>query len=133
MADEVKIEGMEQLLDALANCSLNLVEKRKLIVKALRAGSKPIEDEGKLRFGTQYQMRTGLAKASISTSVLNQRSDSADAQIGPKRFYPKFGEYGTVYQTSKPFLGPAFDAKVEEAVDIIGDVLGEGIEDSYSE
>lgn len=127
----MQVEGLEELLTALDALDLGRVEKRKLIVKALRDGSKPIEEEGKSRFQSTFHMRTGLALESISTSVRDQTSTGAIAEIGPKRFYPKFGEYGTVHETSRPWLGPSFDSKVDTATGILADVLFDGIASTF--
>jgi HK97 gp10 family phage protein len=124
MAD---LEGFDELLGALENTALNMGQRRKLIVKALREGSKPVQEESTNRIPVD----TGKAKASISTTVIEQSSTGAEAQIGPRRFYPKFAELGTIHQSATPWLGPSFDNKQDQAVDIISDVLSNGIEESF--
>lgn len=121
------VEGLQDLLNALDETSLNLGSKKKLIVKALREGAKPIEVEARQRL----RKRSGAAAKSVSTSVIDQTATGAEAHTGPRRFYPKFSEYGTIHQPADPRLGPAYDNKEEEAVDIISKVLGDGIEESY--
>lgn len=124
----MEVEGLDGLLKALEETSLNLVQKRKLIVKSLREAGRLIEEEGRQRIPVG---ETGAAKASMSTSIVDQTSTGAEAQIGPRRFYVKFEEFGTIHQTARPWLGPSFDAKEEEAVDKIAEVLGDGIEDAF--
>lgn len=126
MAD---IEGLNELLDTLDEIDGNLVQKRKLIAKSLRKGAKPIQEEGARRI----KVKTGAARESMSTSVIDQTSEGAEAQIGPKRFYAKFPEYGTIHQRATPWLGPSFDAKEPEALEIIGEVLGDGIEEIWDD
>lgn len=124
MAD---IEGLHELLDALEETSINLVDRRKLIAKALRAAGKLVSAEAQRRIPVD----TGAARASMSVSVIEQTAQGAEAQIGPKLFYVKFAEFGTSRQTARPWLGPAYDATEDDAFEKIAEILGDGIEESF--
>lgn len=124
MAD---VEGLDDLFKAMDEMELNLGSRRKLIAKGLRAGGQLVADEYKNRI----PVLTGKAKESTGVSVVGQTATGAEAQIGPGMFYPKFGELGTSQQTASPRLGPSFDAKEEEAVDKIEEVIGEGLEEIF--
>lgn len=124
MAD---IEGLDAWLDAMDEVGASLWTKRRLIASSLRKGSVPIEEEGENRI----PFLTGEAKESMSATVKEQTGTGAEAEIGPRKFYPKFHELGTVHQTATPWLGPAYDNREEEAVDTIWQHLGDGIEDAY--
>lgn len=125
MAD---VEGLDGLLKALDETSLNLVHKRKLIVKSLREAGRLVEEEGRRRIPVE----TGSARESMSVSVVDQTSTGAEAQIGPRRFYPKFEELGTIHQTRRPWLGPSYDATEREAIEKIESIIGDGIEDAFN-
>lgn len=124
MAD---IEGLDAWLDAMDEVGASLWTKRKLIAGSLRKGAVPIEED----YESRIPVLTGEAKESVSTSVIEQTGTGAEAEIGPRKFYPKFGELGTIHQAANPQLGPAFDNNEEEALDIIWQHLGDGIEDAY--
>lgn len=118
------VEGMQKLLDSME--ALPLTMQRRIIVRALREGSKPIEllaehlaprDEGQLA-------------ESMSTEVSEQTADGAVAKIGPSRkgFYGFIQEEGLAHNPAQPFLRPAFDEGQQEAVHRIGVTLGDEIE-----
>lgn len=123
------IEGLEELLEALDETALSLGEKRQLIVKALRKASEPIQEEAIAR----APRLTGRLKANIGIAVTDQTAEGAEAHIGPtsKAFYGLFQEIGTIHMTGKPWLGPAYDAREDEALEIISEILGEGIEEAF--
>lgn len=124
MAD---IDGLDAWLDAMDEVGASLWTKRRLIAGSLRKGAVPIEEE----YENRIPVLTGEAKESVSTSVIEQTGTGAEAEIGPRKFYPKFGELGTVHQSASPRLGPAFDSREEEALETIWQHLGDGIEDAY--
>jgi HK97 gp10 family phage protein len=121
------VEGFDELFNALEETKINLTQKRKLLAKGLRGAGKIVEDEGRRRIS----VLTGRARESMSTAVVGQTATGAEAQIGPKMFYPKFPEYGTSHQPGRPWLGPAYDSKVDEAVDKFGEIVGDGIEEAF--
>lgn len=61
--------------------------------------------------------RTGKLRKSISFSILR----GGNVEIGPRAFYGIFGEFGTVRQPARPFLGPAIEATQEQVFDILGE------------
>jgi HK97 gp10 family phage protein len=123
------MEGFDEFFKALDETTLNLGEKRKLIAKSLREAGELVAEEYRMRI----PVLTGRAKESVGVSVVGQTATGAEAQIGPRMFYPKFEEFGTSRQTGHPTLGPSFDAKEDEALEKIAEILGDGIEESYND
>lgn len=125
MAD---VEGLDELLGALD--SLTLTERKKVIAKTLRRAGTPIQEEGKRR----APRRSGKLIENIKVSVREQTAEGAEARIGvtDKAFYGRFPEHGTAHQVAKPWLGPAYDAKKEEAFGIIASDLGEFVDDGWT-
>lgn len=127
MAD---LEGFDELLKALDEMPAALGQKRKLIVKSLRKAAAPVRDKGE----SNAPELTGRLKDNIGISVVDQTATGAEARIGPTEpgFYGLFEEIGTAHQLAQPWLGPAFDETVEQAVKILSDELGKGIEDAFN-
>lgn len=71
---------------------------------------------------------------SIKVRNLKKASGDNDIEInlwiGPDgdHFYGLFGEFGTVHQSAKPFMRPAFDEEKEKLIDALGVELWKGIE-----
>lgn len=125
----MEVRGFDELMRALGESQLTLVGKRRLIVKALRAGGKVIEDEAR----ANAPVLTGNLRSKVGTAVIDQTAEGAEAHVGPanRAFYGKFEEYGTSRQPRQPWLGPSFDRKEAEAFQTTADILGDGIEDSF--
>lgn len=57
---------------------------------------------------------TGTLRGSISTTITGDgRFGLMSAEIGPTVDYAVFQEYGTSTQSGTPFMGPAFDRRVD--------------------
>lgn len=125
----MEIRGFDELLHAMQESELTLVSRRRLIVKSLRAGGKVIEAEAK----ANAPVLTGELHSKISTSVIGQTAEGAEAHVGPtnKAYYGIFSEYGTSRQPETPWLGPSFDRKEQEAVETVAQVLGDGLEEAF--
>lgn len=121
------IEGLDELLNKLE--ALPLTVARKLIVRSLRAGAEPIRQEASDR-APRGDEAPHLAD-NIITVVSDQTATGATARVGPSKqgFYGLFQEIGTAHHRAQPFLLPAYDSKVNEAIEIIGEELGDGIEE----
>src|SRR5262245_52163753 len=116
---------MEALLSRLGEIE-SLVTQKKILSKALREGSILIQEEAEHR----APVETGRLAASMMTTITEATATEAIAKIGPSRkgFYGSFNELGTAHQPAKPFLRPAYDAKIDEALAVIGYFLAKGIE-----
>ncbi len=120
------VEGLDELLKKLENLPLTIA--RKLIVRALRKGAEPIRVEAGERAPVGDD--PPHLKDTMITVVSEQTATGATARIGPSKagFYGLFQELGTSHNAKQPFLLPAFEAKKSEAIKIIADELGRGIE-----
>ncbi len=138
-----EIRGLSALVDNLNTMPLKLGTQKNIIVRALRAGAEPIENrasqlapvyEGPIkiqkRHGKTFTLVPGKLKQGMTTTVVDQTATGAVARIGPVKgaFYGSFDEFGDSRQPARPFLRPAFDEKLHEAVAIIGYVVGSEIE-----
>lgn len=119
------VEGIQELFKKLDGLG-SLVTSKNLIVRALRVGAEPIREEAQ----RLAPFETGTLKESMMTTVSEQTGTSAVAKIGPSRkgFYGTFQEFGTAHDAAQPFLRPAYDSKVDEALTIISGSLAAGIE-----
>lgn len=130
----VELHGLNELMMALDETVLNLSQKRKLIAKSLREGSKPQLSEQERNAPDDLETSGSRIRDNLGISVTEQTATHGEARIGSKKwgFAGRFAEHGTIHQPGHPWMGPAFDAQVEESIRIIGDVLGDGIEDSFA-
>jgi HK97 gp10 family phage protein len=128
MAYEFHIDGLDDLLKSMDG--MPLVLQKKLIVEALREGSEPVQEQMAILAPDDPDTAGSRIRENIDVSIAERTADGAVAYIGPTKagFVGGFAEFGTAHQTATPFIGPAFDEKVEEATQIIGEVLGDGIE-----
>lgn len=72
---------------------------------------------------------TGNLKKNIRTHDHGTKGDTVTftVDVTRKAFYGKFLEFGTVKLVPKPFMRPAAESKAEEAVTVLGAVLGDAI------
>lgn len=93
---------------------------------AVRAGAKIIMEDAKARVSVD----TGDLRDSIRIQKVRARGTSVTFVVGAekKEFYGQFIEFGTSKQSARPWLRPAFDTRVKEALDKIGDELGKRVE-----
>lgn len=127
MADDFTVIGLDEFIADLDQ--LPLTVSKKFVAKALRAGAKPIQQQ-MIANAPDDPKTPGSRARNIDINVSEQTANHAIAYIGPtkKGFMAGWAELGSKHQRAKPFMGPAFDAKVNEAVQIIGENLGASIE-----
>lgn len=130
MADSVKVtvNGIDELKRALAELPGKL--RRKVLVKALRAGAKEVQKAARvavpvLSAPSPYRTK-GLLKRKISVRVSKESRRAGDVgvfvnvrpaakgQRGAKSkldpYYWRFVEFGTKKMTARPFMQPAAEA-----------------------
>lgn len=73
--------------------------------------------------------RTGELAGGMTMEIEATRG-GVTAHVGPgkEQFWGLFQEFGTVRQAAQPFLRPAIDEDGPEAVQVLGDALGAGVE-----
>lgn len=120
------IEGLDELLKKLDQ--LPLTAAKLYVARALRKGAEPVRVEAGSR-APRGDDPPHLADTMI-TVVSEQTATGATARVGPskKGFYGLFQEIGTSHHRAQPFLLPAYYARVDEAVEIIGKEIGDSIE-----
>lgn len=132
MAD---VEGIQELINALGNTSLNLYERRRLLVNSLRAGGAPVLEKEIQNAPDDPETAGSRIEDNLGISVVEQTSDGAEVRVGTRKwgFIGRFAEHGTSNQPRRPWMGPAFDETEEQALEIIADKLLAGIEASYDD
>jgi HK97 gp10 family phage protein len=130
---EIEVKGLDEFAKALNETTLNLTQKRKLLAKGLRKASEPILEAQKDRAPDDLMTDGSRIEDNLGINVIDQTGTSAESRIGSKKwgFVGRFAELGTSNQSATPWMGPAYDATIDESVAIFGEVLGKGIEDSY--
>jgi HK97 gp10 family phage protein len=122
---EFTIKGAKEM-EALLK-KLGPVLASKIGDQALRAGAKVIVAEAK----RLVPVRTGALRDSITIMVRKPRNDKQRIVLmGFKRtasWRAHFVEFGTSHSAAKPFMRPAMDSKVGEALEEMGKVMARGL------
>jgi HK97 gp10 family phage protein len=92
--------------------------------KAVRAGAKPVLDEARRRVAVD----TGALKKSLRIVSAKPRGSTVGAQVRSLAPHAHLVEFGTVKMAAQPFLRPALDARAQEALDRMGAVIADAIE-----
>lgn len=115
--------------------TLSKAENYKVLRDATRAGATVLRDEVKVRAPevtgklkknvvvvTQKARRSGDISSGVHIRGVNPRTGNSDNTMksGDKRnaFYWRFVELGTATAPAHPFVRPAFDTRMEEAVQV---------------
>lgn len=136
-----KLEGLKELQDKLAALPKNLA--RKVLRPALLDAGAIIQQEA----GILAPRRTGLLTVNIVNDLTLHNDLSADVRIGPDKqaFYAIFSELGTVPheeaspkgtkpyihpgEPARPWLRPAFQNKLKEALEALAQNIEDGLKD----
>ncbi|KNF07008.1 phage protein, HK97 gp10 family [Gottschalkia purinilytica] len=122
----MKLEGMDELLRKLED--MGNVGSR-IENQALKKAAEPILQEAK----SNVKVRTGKLKEGLKIGSVKSKNGNKYVEIGitkddtSKIFYGKFLEWGTSKMKARPFLGPAFESKKNEAKNIIKDEVKRGL------
>jgi len=127
MTVEYKLSGFDELSDALED--LGRETSGKLIIKALRAGAKPIVKDYK----DNVPVRTGTLKKSIGVAVHKNSDGSKDllvlAKSGKTRkyngWYAHLVEFGTVNIEPDSSLRNSISDNSQESIKLTGEKLME--------
>lgn len=131
MPSNETVQGLQSLLDSMEG--LPFVLRKNLIVRALRKAGEIIARRG-ASLAPNDPMTAGSRIAdSMKVAVRDQTATGATAEIGPtgKGFVGIFHERGTKFMRARPWLSRAFDQSVDEAYDVLGKTLGDGIEEEF--
>lgn len=127
-----KIEGISELVNGLTEelpkATATNVQKR-----ALKEAAGPIEEDAK----RNAPVRTGFLRERIDIGTKlsprqksqNQKESKIEVYIGPPSMARAIvAEFGSVHETPRPFMRPAWDANKQTAFEHIKDILEEEIE-----
>jgi HK97 gp10 family phage protein len=127
-----KIEGLSELTDALVN-ELPKATATNIQKRALKEAADPIEADAK-RFSP---VRTGLLRERINISTKlskrqktsNKKESKIEIYIGPPSMARGIiSEFGSVKESPRPFMRPAWDANKRTAFKTLRDILADEIE-----
>lgn len=139
MAEFRHISGMAELAKTLGGLAANV--QRNALRKAVSSGAAIIRNEaraiapvdtGEMRRDVQMK-RERTADSQIATYAVYVRSGKKSRLAGKARgverdsFYWRFVEFGTSKMAARPFMRPAFEAKKNEAAEMIRDTLRQRI------
>lgn len=130
MAKKSSIKGAAALDRVLKQLPSKIGEGA--VLGALRAGAKPIVAAAKQK----VPKRTGALRKSIGVRKGSRRrvaKGGGQVVIGFRKPHSRrahLTEFGTSTQPAQPFMRPAIDEKGGEAIGIIGQQLGERIEEA---
>lgn len=129
----MEMQGLDELVKALGETSLNLTQKRKLLAKSLRAGGEIVLEEQVPAAPDDPETAGSRVRDNLGISVIDQTATSAEGRIGSRKwgFVARFLERGTSHIRGTHWMGRAFDRIEEKAFERIGEVLGDGIEQSF--
>lgn len=139
---EFRIEGARELERVLRQLPKKI--GRRVLASAVRSAAEivrreaaaraPVRAEAGLKRISKGKAATrapGFLKANIIKKTLRGSSEAhAAVMVGPRReaYYGWIVEFGDSRNVPRPFLRPAFDAKVGEAINKMGTQLGKNIE-----
>lgn len=116
--------------------SLDLFVQRQALTKAVKIGAAAIRDEAEKRAPrldeSTKEREAGFLASHIIVKISGTESSAREvsARIGPAKdaFYGKFGELGNAFQVPQPWLLPAFERKIAEALQRATEMMKETIE-----
>lgn len=117
---ELEVKGMQELVDKVKQLGN---KAKKIENQALLKGAEPILKEAVST--TEFHDRTGRLRKNLKISRPKSKGDTKYVLVGIDKgdiseiFYGKFLEFGTSKMNARPFLGPAYESKKEEAKEII--------------
>lgn len=134
-----EIEGLADLKRSLAELTTDL--KKKVVRAGLRDAAAPIAKAAREKAPILKQPATYRLPGTLKRSIITKASKRINGQNGEigvyvavrKRkglggkagarnpfdpFYWRFQEFGTKHHAAQPFMGPAFNANAERAIDI---------------
>ena len=143
---KVRLHGAREM-EAVLKQLPDYIAKR-VVVGALRQAAVPIleeaqrlapvgqESKGRVRLRRSKSGKVSISnygKLKLNLGIVNvpdkKTQYSATVAVSVRKaFWGMFVEFGTRFMSARPFMRPAFDAKKFEALNRLGEALGEGIE-----
>lgn len=127
----VGLKDIEKQLSELKKATAKAVARR-----ALKKAAVPIHDEAKAlvpddpKTGPQdFDLTTTLRIGTRATRGAKHRKQSpVEVLIGPRSRHAHLQEFGTSRHPATPFMRPAWDAKKQDALDIVVEAMWSEIE-----
>lgn len=130
---EFKISGFDETVRNLRQLPQEIAGK--VLDAAMRkAGTPMAQDAARTAPRSATPSSAGHMGDSIKMRKFTDQGSTNDLEvnyaIGPDRthFYGGFEEFGTVKESARPFLRPAFDRDGRTVIDDLGRELGSGVE-----
>nr|WP_208461157.1 HK97-gp10 family putative phage morphogenesis protein [Clostridium botulinum] len=122
----MELDGLDELIRKVQDMGRagTMIENR-----ALKKAGELIVEEAK----NNVPFRKGKLKEGLKVSGVRKKNGNkfvlAGIQKGDnsKIFYGKFLEFGTSKMKARPFMGPAYESKKEEAKEVIKEELRKGL------
>ena len=108
----IEVQGLKELQEALKDFGDHWDE---IAHEALTPGLAALESEAK----KLAPVDTGRLRASIASEVQRGAGSEIIGKVGSNVEYASYQEYGTRYQSGKPFLTPALERNVNRVVKLI--------------
>jgi HK97 gp10 family phage protein len=135
MIPTLRLEGDRDLAQRLLQLGVQL--RKELILEALKEAAEPMRAhmEELAPRAAEERHRPDRAEGHMADHIVISSARSVDGQpvpegaaavaIGPAQAYwwAIFSEVGTIHESAHPFVRPAFDADVEQALELIGGAL----------
>lgn len=126
MGVDITLEGMDKLIDKVQE----LGRKGASIQNAaLKAAAQPVAEEMRNTVSVS-NINEKHIKDDIQVSGVKTENGRKYIRVGPGKdtnWRAKFPEFGTSKMSAKPFMGPAYENKKDEAKQIIKEILKEGL------
>ncbi|APH24629.1 HK97-gp10 family putative phage morphogenesis protein [Clostridium botulinum] len=122
----MELDGMDNLIRKIEDIGK---AGTRIENKALKKAGELIVEEAK----NNVPFRKGKLKEGLKVSGVRKKNGNkfvlAGIQKGDnsKIFYGKFLEFGTSKMKARPFMGPAYESKKEEAKEVIKEELRKGL------
>jgi HK97 gp10 family phage protein len=139
---KINLLGADQLNKTLKLLPGELAKN--VYMQSLRKGAVLVRDAAKERapYGSDFEKRSYTKKKKgVATTHFVKLRDEIRITVTTKTdisfavavhvgaaYWGMFSEFGTSHQAAKPWLRPAFDGSAEDALNMIGQSLGKGVE-----
>lgn len=126
----MEVDGLDNIINRLE--SMGKAGSR-LEGESLKAGAELIVEEARNNLESNGNVRTGELKEGLKVGKIRRKGARKYVEAGITKedisniFYGKFIEWGTSKMPAKPFLGPAYENKKDEAKEIILSELKRGL------
>lgn len=142
MADKevVTIRGLRQLGENMRKLAEET--NKKIVNSSARAGAVIVRDQARANVDSRRLIETGLMREGVGVRKLKRDERVKDGVAiygvgvfkvkGQLAFYWRFHEFGTIYETPKPFLQPAFQSRRLGAALKIADTAKKGIKNAVN-